>query len=64
MQWVCIKHNGYKRIHAFKFQSVTVKNGLIVSYIVHMKAHDAGMLRESALLVPPHCSAWSNGYWC
>ena len=31
MQWVCIKHNGYKRIHGFKFESVAVKNGLIVS---------------------------------
>ena len=44
----CIVYNGHKRVHALKFQSVTVPNGLIanLSGPVEGLRHDAGMLDE------------------
>ena len=44
--------NGYKRVHAVKFQSVVTPNGLIANLFGPIKGrkHDAAMLRESNLL--------------
>ena len=44
--------NGYKRVHAVKFQSVVTPNGLITNLFGPIKGrkHDAAMLRESNLL--------------
>ena len=45
-------YNGYKRIHALKFQSVTAPNGLIAHLFgpVEGRRHDAYILHESRLL--------------
>ena len=52
-------YNGHKRVHALKFQSVAVPNGLIanLSGPVEGRRHDAGMLDESGLLtdLQRHC---------
>ena len=44
--------NGHKRVHALKFQSVVVPNGLIANLYgpVEGARHDAGMLKDSGLL--------------
>ena len=44
--------NGYKRVHAVKFQSVVTPNGLIANLFGPIKGrkHDAAMLREYNLL--------------
>ena len=44
--------NGHKRIHALKFQSVVIPNGLICNLYgpVEGRRHDSGMLAESRLL--------------
>ena len=47
-----ILFNGHKRIHALKFQSVVIPNGLICNLYgpVEGRRHDSGMLAESRLL--------------
>lgn len=54
-----IVYNGHKRVHALKFQSVAVPNGLIanLSGPVEGRRHDAGILDESGLLtdLQRHC---------
>ena len=47
-----VSFNGYKRIHAIKFQSVVTPNGLISNLYgpVEGRRHDSGMLAESNLL--------------
>jgi len=44
--------NGHKRVHAIKFQSLTLPNGIIGNLWgpVEGRRHDAGILRESGLL--------------
>ncbi|KXJ18454.1 uncharacterized protein LOC110232447 [Exaiptasia diaphana] len=47
-----IVYNGHKRVHALKYQSVTLPSGMIAHLCgpFEGKKHDAGMLRESQLL--------------
>ena len=47
-----ILFNGHKRIHAFKFRSVVIPNGLICNLYgpVEGRTHDSGMLAEFRLL--------------
>ncbi|KAK3727215.1 hypothetical protein QZH41_020352 [Actinostola sp. cb2023] len=47
-----IVYNGHKRVHALKFQSIALPNGLIGNLYgpVEGKKHDAGMLADSGLL--------------
>ncbi|KAK6179757.1 hypothetical protein SNE40_012044 [Patella caerulea] len=49
-QKIC--YNGHKRVHAVKFQSVVVPNGLIANLYGPMegKRHDCALLRESNVL--------------
>ena len=45
-------YSGHKRVHALKFQSVALPNGLIGNLYgpVESRRHDAGMLKDSGLL--------------
>ena len=47
-----IVYNGHKRVHALKFQSVVIPNGLVANLYgpVEGRRHDAGMLHDSGLL--------------
>jgi hypothetical protein len=47
-----VVYNGHKRVHALKFQSVALPNGLIANLYgpVEGRRHDAGMLKDSGLL--------------
>lgn len=47
-----VVYNGHKRVHALKFQSVALLNGLIANIYgpVEGRRHDAGILRDSGLL--------------
>ncbi|CAH3147117.1 unnamed protein product, partial [Pocillopora meandrina] len=47
-----IVYHGHKRVHALKFQSVALPNGLIANMFgpVEGRRHDAGMLHDSGLL--------------
>ena len=47
-----ILYNGYKKVHAIKFQSVVAPNGLVANLYgpVEGKRHDSGMLAMSGLL--------------
>ena len=47
-----VVYNGHKRVHALKFQSLVIPNGLIANLYGPLKGrrHDAGMLNESGLL--------------
>lgn len=47
-----VVYNGHKRVHALKFQSLVIPNGLIANLKgpFEGRRHDAGMLNESALL--------------
>ena len=47
-----ILYNGHKRVHALKFQSVVIPNGLIANLFgpIEGKRHDSAMLAESGLL--------------
>ncbi|CAH3017456.1 unnamed protein product [Porites evermanni] len=47
-----IVYNGHKRVHALKFQSLSLPNGLIGNLFgpVEGRKHDAGMLNDSGLL--------------
>ncbi|KAK3742549.1 hypothetical protein QZH41_017039 [Actinostola sp. cb2023] len=47
-----IVYNGHKRVHAIKFQSIALPNGLIGNLYgpVEGRKHDAGMLADSGLL--------------
>lgn len=44
-------YNGHKRVHAIKFQSLAVPNGLVANLYgpVEGKKHDSSMLAESGL---------------
>ncbi|CAB4022736.1 Hypothetical predicted protein, partial [Paramuricea clavata] len=48
----CVVYNGHKHVHALKFQSVVIPNGLIAKMYgpVEGKRHDSGMLAESGLM--------------
>ena len=48
----CSLYNGQKRVHAIKFQSVVVPNGLITNLYgpVVAKRHECGILADSGLL--------------
>jgi len=56
-----IVYNGHKRVHALKFQSVALPNGLIGNLYgpVEGRRHDAGMLKDSGLLTSPEREAYS-----
>ena len=56
-------YNGYKRVHAMKFQSVVVPDGLIanLSGPYKGKRHDSNMLHQSELLPPLEQHAVDNG---
>ncbi|XP_027058559.1 uncharacterized protein LOC113685269 [Pocillopora damicornis] len=47
-----VVYNGHKRVHALKFQSFTLPNGMIANMYgpVEGRKHDAGMLADSGLL--------------
>ena len=47
-----VVYNGHKRVHAIKFQTMALPNGLIGNLFgpVEGRCHDARMLRESGLL--------------
>ena len=47
-----VVYNGHKRVHALKFQSLVIPNGLIANLYgpLEGRRHDAGMLNESGLL--------------
>lgn len=47
-----VVYNGHKRVHALKFQSVAIPNGLIANLYgpVEGRRHDAGMLKDSNLV--------------
>ena len=47
-----VVYNGHKHVHALKFQSVALPNGLIANLYgpVEGRCHDTGMLRDSGLL--------------
>ncbi|XP_048583759.1 uncharacterized protein LOC125563069 [Nematostella vectensis] len=47
-----IVYNGHKRVHAIKFQSVVVPNGMVANMYgpVEGRKHDSGMLKDSGLL--------------
>ncbi|XP_046862995.1 uncharacterized protein LOC124456663 [Xenia sp. Carnegie-2017] len=47
-----IVYNGHKRVHALKFQSVTLPNGIIANMFgpIEGRRHDSAMLAESGLL--------------
>ncbi|CAB3991852.1 Hypothetical predicted protein [Paramuricea clavata] len=55
-------YNGHKRVHAIKFQSVSLPNGLIGHLYrpVEGKRHDASMLAESGLLADLERFAFSE----
>ncbi|XP_028416427.1 uncharacterized protein LOC114540491 [Dendronephthya gigantea] len=47
-----VVYNGHKRVHALKFQSLTIPSGIIANLFgpVEGRKHDASMLRDSNLL--------------
>lgn len=47
-----VVYNGHKRVHALKFQSFTLPNGMIANMYgpLEGRKHDAGMLTDSGLL--------------
>ena len=47
-----VLHSGHKKVHSFKFQSVTAANGLVANIYgpVEGKRHDSVMLADSSLL--------------
>ena len=63
-------YNGHKRVHALKFQSVVLPNGLIANLngpyegrrhdATMPRCHDATMLNESGLLRDLQAVAWAN----
>ena len=55
-------YNGHKRVHALKFQSVVLPNGLIANLNgpYEGRRHDATMLNESGLLRDLQAVAWAN----
>ena len=58
-----IVYNGHKRVHALKFQSVVVPNGMIANLAgpFEGRKHDSTMLYESGLLQDLAQVAWCNG---
>ncbi|XP_066030312.1 uncharacterized protein [Pocillopora verrucosa] len=58
-----VVYNGHKRVHALKFQSVVVPNGLIANLYgpVEGARHDAGMLKDSGLLQTLEREAYIQG---
>ena len=57
-----VVYNGHKRVHALKFQSVVLPNGLIANLYgpVEGRRRDAGMLRDSGLLNTLEREAYSH----
>jgi len=47
-------YNGHKRVHGFKFQSITTPNGLIANFFGPLEGsrHDSYLLRTSGVLNP------------
>ena len=47
-----IMYNGHKRVHGFKFQSITAPNGLIVNFFGSLEGsrHDSFLLAQSGVL--------------
>ena len=47
-----VVYNGHERVHALKFQSVALPNGLTANLYSPVEGcrHDAGMLKDSGLL--------------
>nr|XP_047145960.1 uncharacterized protein LOC124818887 [Hydra vulgaris] len=58
-----IVYNGHKRVHALKFQSIVVPNGMIANLAgpFEGKKHDSTMLCESGLLQQLQQFAWHDG---
>ena len=58
-----IMYNGHKRVHAIKFQSIVLPNGLIsnLSGPYEGKRHDCTMLEESRVLPNLRQVAFHNG---
>ena len=56
-----VVYSGHKRVHALKFQSVALPNGLIGNLYgpVEGRRHDAGMLKDSSLLDTLEAVAYS-----
>ena len=56
-------HNGHKRVHGIKFQSVVTPDGLIANLFPPFegKRHDSTMLHESGLLNDLRHVAFHNG---
>ena len=60
-QRVC--YNGHKRVHALKFQSIALPNGIIANFKgpFEGRRHDSTMLQQSGTLVELQGHAWYNG---
>ena len=58
-----IVYNGHKRVHALKFQSVVIPNGIIanLSGPFEGRRHDSTMLQQSNVLQDLQRVAWMNG---
>lgn len=58
-----VVYNGHKRVHAIKFQSVVLPNGLIANLHgpYEGRRHDSTMLQESGLIGDLQRVAWING---
>ena len=58
-----IVYNGHKRVHALKFQSIAIPNGIIanLSGPFEGRRHDSTMLQQSNVLQDLQLIAWVNG---
>ena len=58
-----IVYNGHKRVHALKFQSISIPNGIIanLSGPFEGRRHDSTMLQQSNVLQDLQSLAWLNG---
>ena len=63
-----VLYNGYKRVHAIKFQSVVAPNGMMANLYgpIEGKRHDSGMLAMSGLfpLLQIHSNAPNGNPLC
>ena len=57
-----VVYNGHKRVHALKFQSLALPNGLIANLYGPVEGfrHDAGMLKDSGLLQALELHAYNS----
>ena len=57
-----VVYNGHKRVHAIKFQSLALPNGIIGNLHgpYEGKRHDSAILHQSGLLVDLQGAAWHN----